>query len=295
MDVVDSGDIRNQRREDFNLQSLTVYAWAAVHSVFGLGKLAGPAGPASYGGINIFEMGAASVGTGQLVGSGAGTGAVTAAKTNIVNLGDITIALGTVQPGLFQTAPTGQRVLIDATNGFRGFDGSSNLVTQIATDGSITSTGMVGNTLIGGLNLAGDAGSGSRIFIPNSGGTILLYVGSSQRLTISTSAITALGGAVFTGDGSGLTTLNASNLSSGTVADARLTSNVVLKNATSNISGKLDFNAGGGQCVPRHFANLAAFKAAVAANEVVTFADSGVFYFGSFDSVNYYAAAAAVV
>src|SRR5690606_3648317 len=40
----------------------------------------------------------------------------------------------------------------------------------------------------------------------------------------------AVGGAI-TGNGSGLTSLNASNLSSGTVPDARLSSNVALKNA----------------------------------------------------------------
>ena len=41
----------------------------------------------------------------------------------------------------------------------------------------------------------------------------------------------------FTGDGSGLTALNGSQITTGTLADARLTSNVALRNAVNNFTG----------------------------------------------------------
>ena len=52
----------------------------------------------------------------------------------------------------------------------------------------------------------------------------------------------ALGG-TFTGNGSGLTNLNASIISSGTLADARLSTNVVLRNANQSFSGFITFLA----------------------------------------------------
>jgi hypothetical protein len=52
-----------------------------------------------------------------------------------------------------------------------------------------------------------------------------------------------IGTSTFTGNGSGLTTLNATNLSSGTVADARLSTNVVLLSGTQTITGVKTFNA----------------------------------------------------
>jgi hypothetical protein len=45
----------------------------------------------------------------------------------------------------------------------------------------------------------------------------------------------------ITGNGSGLTSLNATNLSTGTVADARLSSNVPLKNTSATISGAWNY------------------------------------------------------
>ena len=48
----------------------------------------------------------------------------------------------------------------------------------------------------------------------------------------------------FSGSGSGLTSLNADNISSGTVADARLSSNVALLNATQTFTQLTGFSAG---------------------------------------------------
>jgi len=52
-----------------------------------------------------------------------------------------------------------------------------------------------------------------------------------------------IGTSIFTGNGSGLTTLNASNLASGTVPDARLSTNVVLLSGTQTITGAKTFDA----------------------------------------------------
>jgi hypothetical protein len=61
----------------------------------------------------------------------------------------------------------------------------------------------------------------------NSAGTILAKVDAAGNIT----------GTSFTGNGAGLTNLNGSNVSSGTVADARLTSNVMLLNAAQTVTG----------------------------------------------------------
>jgi photosystem II stability/assembly factor-like uncharacterized protein len=49
----------------------------------------------------------------------------------------------------------------------------------------------------------------------------------------------------FTGNGTGLTSLNASNLTSGNVADARLSTNAVLRNANQTFTGLNTFSAAG--------------------------------------------------
>lgn len=66
-------------------------------------------------------------------------------------------------------------------------------------------------------------GNNSGSMTLNAAGTsLILKVGGTTYLSVTSAAITASGGSVFTGDGSGLTTLNASNLSSGTVPIARV-------------------------------------------------------------------------
>jgi hypothetical protein len=52
--------------------------------------------------------------------------------------------------------------------------------------------------------------------------------------------LSLVSGGVFTGNASGASALNASNVSSGTIADARLTANVTLNNASTISAGTLD-------------------------------------------------------
>ena len=103
-------------------------------------------------------------------------------------------------------APTAQTLQIgeDSRSGTDNNVGGSSATIR---SGLGTGTGAASSIAFQTPTLAG-AGSGAQSY--------------ATRMTISTTAITAAGGAVWTGDGSGLTTLNASNLSSGTVPAARL-------------------------------------------------------------------------
>ena len=70
--------------------------------------------------------------------------------------------------------------------------------------------------------------------------TNLAFLNASQTFTGANTFNNA--GNSFTGNGSGLTNLNAGNLSSGTLADARLSSNVALRNANQTFSGNNTFS-----------------------------------------------------
>lgn len=70
------------------------------------------------------------------------------------------------------------------------------------------------------------------------------FTGGTFNSGTFTGSVTATGGS-FTGTGSGLTSLNASNLSSGTVGDARLSSNVALLNRSpQTFSGAINSFSG---------------------------------------------------
>lgn len=117
-----------------------------------------------------------------------------------------------------------------------------NLASRSGTDSRIglyTSDGIFRGGLFS--NSAGNVG------LLSANGTVPIYVNSANAVTVSTPTTLQAGLAVtgnisasgnssaasFTGDGSGLTSLNASNASSGTLPDARLSGNVVTKFAPS--------------------------------------------------------------
>ena len=84
---------------------------------------------------------------------------------------------------------------------------------------------------------AGAAGS-----VPASGltGTVALSQLPPAVLTNNASGVQLTGS--FTGNGAGLTSLNANNLSSGTLPDARLSANVALLNANQTFTGQSSFS-----------------------------------------------------
>lgn len=136
--------------------------------------------------------------------------------------------------GTVKTGTTNGRVEMDGTNGLRAYDSSGNLLTQITTNNGVVSTteirGLSGGGGVGGqcvLFCNENATTGILVGTILGGDAITFGVGSlATRLTITSSAITASGGAIFTGDGSLLTTLNGTNISSGTVADARIATSI---------------------------------------------------------------------
>jgi len=109
-----------------------VYVWISLVNVYGHGKVTASPPNATFAGLTSVEYKDGSLITAKINGTAAGNGAVTSVKTNIVNLGDITLNLGTVQTGLLQTAGSGTRITIDSTNGLRAFNGST-LTSQIDT------------------------------------------------------------------------------------------------------------------------------------------------------------------
>jgi hypothetical protein len=115
--------------------------------------------------------------------------------------------------------------------------------------------GVAGNLYVGGVlsasgaNLTNlDASNLTSGTVPNARLTGT-YSGITGTGALNAGSITSgfgninIGTSTFTGNGSGLTTLDASNLSSGTVPDARLSSNVVLLSGTQTITGAKTFDA----------------------------------------------------
>jgi hypothetical protein len=92
------------------------------------------------------------------------------------------------------------------------------------------------NRWVWGANSTAETGSnaGSNFFIQR-------YTDAGAIIDVPLS-ITRSSGQVVIPNGSGIAQLNASNLSSGTVADARLSSNVALLNATQTFTGQKTFN-----------------------------------------------------
>ena len=104
------------------------------------------------------------------------------------------------------------------TNGDIWIGNGSNVATAVAVTGNVTisNTGVttIGAGVVTNAMLAGSIAASKLV------GTDIATVGTITSGTWNAGAVTSSG--TFTGNGSGLTTLNASNLSSGTVATARL-------------------------------------------------------------------------
>jgi len=144
---------------------------------------------------------------------------------------------------------------LNATNISTGSLNDSRLSTNVALKNSAAN---FTNTLQHNGNNVCDA-SGNCVGVSGGGlggsGTanlIALFTGSGFTVgnsilsqDVGATTVTVAGNLVatsFSGGGSGLTGLNASNLSSGTVNDARLSTNAALKNAAANFTASLQHN-----------------------------------------------------
>ena len=128
---------------------------------------------------------------------------------------------------------------VTATSGGAGLatvtipGGGAGTVTSITAG-----TGLTGGTITGSGTIAIDSSvttqasalTSTRVPYANVSGILT----DSAALTFSAGTLTAT---AFSGSGAALTTLDATNVSSGTLADARLSSNVPLKNAANIFTG----------------------------------------------------------
>ena len=139
-----------------------------------------------------------------------------------------------------------------------GASGSSVVLASDLSLGGNDLTNVGDLTVTGNLNITGDINSTSVTDLDVTDKTITVGVGQNEASSGGSGLVVAGSGAqvlwdeadnrfefnknVYTtgqwqGNGSGLNTLNASNISSGTIADARLTSRVFLGNNSGTISG----------------------------------------------------------
>ena len=172
-------------------------------------------------GSNLTDLNANNITSGTLAVSQGGTG------TNSFTLNGVLYGNGTssLQSTLASTGPN--QCLITLTAGGAPTWGSC------ASGGGVTTAGGTNNT----------------IAMFNSSGTIansLLTqdVGATTVTTTGNANITGTATAnAFSGNGSGLTNLNATNIASGTIDDARLSNNVALLNNTQTLTGAKTFSA----------------------------------------------------
>ena len=114
-----------------------------------------------------------------------------------------------------------------------------------------------GTALLPGLAFAGVDGMGIR----RAGDTMIFQTGESAgKLQITETVIAAIGGASFSGPGGPLTDLNANNIATGTVADARLPSTIVRTSrqitAGDGLTGGGDLSANRTFALGNHSADL---------------------------------------
>ena len=163
---------------------------------------------------------------GCLAASGSGSYIQNGTTTQTGNFNVRSNAAGSVA-GVVEGA-NGQSVDIFDVQGFGG--GTKYLAvgtSGASVSGNINATGQyqVSGTQISSANLSNDAN-----LAKVDGNTT--FTGNNTFSSASNS---------FTGNGSGLSSLNGSNVSSGTVADARLSSNVALLNANQSFTGNNTF------------------------------------------------------
>ncbi len=128
-------------------------------------------------------------------------------------------------------------------------------VSSVASDGGLTLQSAGGSDIIlnsgsGVVSLASStlrrasAGTTTIDLLDNSGGTTLSIINSDGTQIAGLSVEGSVSASGFSGNGSGLSSLDGSSISTGTVADARLSSNVDLLDQNQTISGLKTFSSG---------------------------------------------------
>jgi fibronectin-binding autotransporter adhesin len=147
----------------------------------------------------------------------AGTGTVTGNGSGLTSLNASNLASGTVNDLRLSANVTLQGNTFNGNSQLVQLDGTSQLP---AVSGALLTSLNASNVSSGTLN---DARLSSNVPLKNGTNT---FTGANTFSNAGNS---------FTGDGSGLTSLNASNVSSGTLNDARLSTNVALLDRSSQV------------------------------------------------------------
>lgn len=236
----------------------TLYAWAILRNYWGFGEVGSPA-TRTYEGIATDEIKLLAVDNGRIASL-----AVTFDKINVNELSAIASDVGLLTAGIiravtFETSATNPKVRIDSVDGLTVVDSSGNLMASL--NGNFISIQSIVPVLatnqlaigefsnVAGISVlrAGSSALGiTEVRLNGSGvagGSLIdLKTSGNSRLSITNTAVTAAGSSPFTGPGSGLTNLPAGQLT-GSIADARLSSNVPLKNASNTFTNDNFFEA----------------------------------------------------
>ena len=157
--------------------------------------------------------------------------------TGTTTLNGLTNSTGNITNNGNYTSPAGDLTLTSGNatvGGNLGVTGAATLGSTLDVTGNYTSTNgnlslTNGNAAVGGaLGVTGATTLGSTLDVTGN------YTSTNGSMTLTNGT--------FTGNGSGLTNLNASNVSSGTLNDSRLSSNVALKNINNSFSADQTVN-----------------------------------------------------
>jgi hypothetical protein len=201
---------------------------ANVTGTLGVSSTLGVTGNANVGNLGTAQvLASANVTSPQFI-SNIATGTAPLVVTSTTRVSNLNVAYANVADFISVAAGTGNNFLIFA-NAATGnvTELTSTGLTANLSNNSITATTFVG-ALSGAATTAGTVTTAAQPNITSVGTLTSLGVNG----TVTAVAFTANTG-IFTGNGSALTALNASNISSGTLAQARLAnSNVILGNTT---------------------------------------------------------------
>src|SRR6266446_1373694 len=213
-------------------------------------------GPNTFNGANSFPN-AANNFVGSFTGNGAGLTNLSVSGTNVsaALFGDVTgtqnatVVARIRGVNVLATAPAANQHL--RFNGTNWTPAAVALSTDVSGALGLTNGGTGAATPPGARANLGAAASGANSDITSLAGLQTLAVRATNSQTsdlqdwqnsAGTTLASVSAGGVLSGNGSGLTSLNATGLSSGTVADARLSANIPLLNGTQTFSGANTFN-----------------------------------------------------
>jgi hypothetical protein len=141
---------------------------------------------------------------------------------------------------------------VQGTIGLQGIAGTSpNTFTTIATPSGTNpvadlSTDTLTYTAAGGLTITGDATTDTVAFSTNAtsanSSSTIVARDASGNFTANVITATTVS-AIFSGNGASITSLNGDNISSGTVADARIASTIARNNVGQTFSGTQTFSS----------------------------------------------------